>query len=122
MNNILLDIEYFLSTIESSIYIGSKPNAPDNLICLYHTGGFSPINLHSGDAIRQPTFQIIVRDVNYSNAYTRAEAIIQRLNGVVNTKINYNDYINISLYNDIFPLGRDDNGRTQLSINFKVIK
>lgn len=117
MSNLLEDMENLLSSIESNIYIGSKPDEPDNLICLYHTGGFPPVNMISGGILRQPTFSIIVRDVNYSSAYTRAEAIIGTLNGVVNT----NDYISISLYNDIFQLGRDDNNRTELSINFRVV-
>lgn len=121
MSNLLLDIESLLSSIESVIYIGSEPDTPDNLICLHLTGGFNPINLVSGDTIRNPTLQIIVRDNKYNNAVERAQSIVAKLNGVVNTVINGNDYISISLFNDIFSLGRDDNDRSEFSINFKVV-
>lgn len=121
MSDMLVDMESLLTPIESDIYISSKPDTPDNLICLYRTGGFPVVNMLSGDTIRYPTFQVLVRDVSYSNAYERAEAIISKLNGVVNTTINGNDYISISLYNDIFSLGRDDNDRAELSVNFRVV-
>lgn len=121
MSDILLDMENLLNPIEPVIYIGSKPDTPDNLICLYRTGGFPVINMLSGDTIRNPTFQVLVRDVSYDNAYNRAEDIIDNLNGVVNTTVNGNNYISISLLNDIFSLGRDDNDRTELSINFRIV-
>jgi len=113
------DIKSLLG-IESMIFIGDKPDTPDNLICISQSGGYNPQLSIDKSSIEKPTFQIYLRDTNYQNAQARIKAIKQVVNGVSNQTINDSFYINILQQGDILPWGRDEHTRWEFSINFRT--
>ena len=118
--NLIADIKTLLVGIESNIFLGDKPDAPDNLICIYPSGGYNPLIDQIRSIIDRPTFQIIIRDTSFSSAITRCEAIKLTLNGISNQTIGGSFYLSIYQQGDILPLGKDSRNRIELSINFRT--
>jgi hypothetical protein len=116
---LLNDISSLITT-ETYKYIGDMPDTPNNLICLFLTGGYDPEMDLSKNAITRPTLQVRVRDTSYSSGVARCEAIQTLLRGVTNTEINGNYYIEILQQSDILSLGKDDKNRSNFTINFKI--
>ena len=118
---LLKDIKTLL-TSESNIYIGDMPDTPNNLCCLYNTGGFdSRHSLGSSTATYdEPTFQIRIRDSSYSSGVTRCEAIMKALDGKTNQTINSKKYITIFKMGDINGLGKDSKNRSEFTLNFRA--
>ena len=77
--NLIADIKTLLNAIESNIFLGDKPDTPDNLICIYPSGGYNPEFDKNNNVINKPTFQIIVRDINASSAINKCETIKMEL-------------------------------------------
>lgn len=113
----LVETFYNLLTTESSKYIGEMPDSPDVCSVVTPTGGYNPnysMNKQT-PSISYPTFQIMLRDSSYDAGYKRAEAIIAAISGKVSS--------NLCIYqqSDILGLGKDEQGRSLFSINFKVM-
>jgi hypothetical protein len=109
-----------LITTETNEFIGDLPETPDNLMAIFGTGGFNPIFTQDKDIIERNTFMITIRDTSYASGYARCVAIKNILNGVTNTTVNGNFYIEIFQVGDINSLGRDTKARMQFTMNFKV--
>lgn len=119
--NVIDDIKTMLTGIESNIFMGSMPDTPDSLICIYNTGGFDPVRTLKNDLfLQQPTFQIMLRDSTYQNGYERCNSIINVLDGITNNTINGHFYLSIMQSGDILPLGDDSKKRKLFSINFNT--
>ena len=116
---VCLDMSVLLTT-ESNIFIGDKPDTPNNLICLYDTGGYdSEINMNKC-IVERPTFMIKVRDTSYVNGLARCEVIKGLLTTLTNITINTHLYIEIFQVGGVNALGKDDKNRWEFSLNFKT--
>lgn len=104
----------------SSIFLGSYPDKPDDILTLYQTGGSDPDHAYGHRSFENPSLQVRVRNKSYPKANDIIEAIKDKLDGLTSFKANGNHYISIMQQGDLLPLGRDDNGRTELSLNFRV--
>ncbi len=113
-----LDVKTLLTSIDSNIYIGEMPTTPDNITCLFESGGFAPDLTHDGGIYQKPTFQVRVKDLVYATAIIKLEAIKLALCNVSNVTINGTKYLSIRQTSDIMPFGRDANNRAEFSINF----
>lgn len=104
-----------LLTTVSNVYLGNLPDSPDNAIAIIPTGGFAR-DLHFGNdsILREPTFQIIVRNASYATGEALCETILGLLSGKTTTNIKV-----IQQMSDIISLGRDQNNRPNWSINFR---
>ena len=112
--SVLTDVKALLSGSVSNIYIGEKPTSPDSVVALYNAGGY-PRSL-SGNYVSEPTIMIHVRDNSYAQAENICETIKNLLHGVhENGKIML-----IEQQGDVLDLGRDENNRAELSINFRL--
>lgn len=118
--SLLVDIATLLTSINSNIFYGDRPDTPDNCIVIYYTGGQPSIHNIGTKAptLEKPTFQVEVRNTSSATATTQAEAVKDALNGLTKTTINSTLYEAIFLQGDIFPLGKDDRERTSLTVNF----
>jgi len=97
-----------------NIYIGNLPDAPDDVVGLFHSGGYNP-DL-SGSCVREPTFMVKVRNSSYSAGLTVCEDISEKLHGVVHN----GNFLLIAQEGDINDLGRDNNNRQEWSLNFRT--
>lgn len=72
-----------LGAFGSSMLMGNRTPAAGAgpWINLINTGGVAPLETQTGEKIRRPSLQIIVRASNYQVARTRALAIWQLLDG-----------------------------------------
>ena len=109
----LTKIKVLLATV-SNVYVGSMPTSPDNSVCIYATGGY-PRDL-AGSMIREPTFQIRVRNTSYTTGYALCETIQGLLHGVNGTS----DFLLIEQESDILDVGRDESNRQEWTINFRA--
>lgn len=115
---LLEDIETLISSIQSP-YLGDIPDTPDNIICLFQTGGASPVHTFTSKEFEQPTFQVRVRDSDYVNGINKCESIKEALDGQTGLVINSHTYISIFQQGDILSLGYDEKNRAEFSINFR---
>ena len=104
--------------ISGTVYLDDMPDTPDNVVALYHSGGY-PRDL-SGGMVEEPTFQVRVRNASAATALTKCETIKDALHGVVEQTINGNRYLLIAQMGDIQNMGKDSRGRPEYSMNFRV--
>ncbi len=88
--SLLVDIATLLTTINSNIYYGDRPDTPDNIITLYYTGGQPSVHNIGVKApiLEKPTFQVEVRNASSATATTQAESVKNALNGLTKSTIN----------------------------------
>jgi hypothetical protein len=104
----------------SSIFIGDYPDTPDNIITLFHSGGFDPSHSFTAKEFEEPTFQVRIRNTSYAMASEKGELIKDALDGRTELVINGNRYLSVFQQGDILPLGKDSKNRTEFTLNFRV--
>lgn len=104
------EIKTLLASV--SPYIGSMPATPDNVVCIYSTGGYN--RSLSGTYLEELTFQIRVRNVSYAAAETLCSTINDLLHGKSTTKI-----LMIESQSGILDIGRDESNRPEFTMNFR---
>ena len=93
------------------------PDDPDNLVCLYDTGGAEPSrDIPTGD----PTFQVVVRNESYEDAHDLVQEIVVLLHQKRNVELVEGEtyFYYIYLMGEPGNIGRDKKGRDEFSINF----
>ena len=100
---------------------GQLPDAPDDLILLNLTNGNSPTySLGSRKpSVREPMFQLLVRNKLYIEAVKEIERcidLILEVNGTVGDK----HVLKVTQFGDVLHLGRDENNRYLFSVNFTI--
>lgn len=115
---LLDDIKGLLLPVCPNIFRMDMPDDPDNIMCLYLTGGFSPAFSFDGRTYEQPSFQVAIRNKSADTAVSWAEQVKDILTPINNVTIDSTHYLDITQTSDIMPLGRDSKGRTKLTINF----
>lgn len=101
---------------ESHIYVNSYNDDYDNIVSFsYYDSGEQPTRVFGNEEIVEPTaFQILIRDTNFDNGFTRAKAIRDLF------KIYKYQIIVIRAKSSILMLGNDDKNRSILTINFSM--
>ena len=125
MNSPAVDIAGLLATagigtIGTDLFISEQPSSPDSCVTVFDTGGFPP---ESNYTYEKPTVNIRVRGNRngYLNAYAVAKSIVDELHDKTNEEVDSeNRIISIWCMGDIISLGKDDNDRPQLSVNFRI--
>lgn len=107
-----------IGTLNTDLFIGFLPDAPDAAIAIYDTAG-RPSEIHGID---RPNFQVVVRDTSYLNASTKIESIQTLLQNTTNTTINGTFYADISNLQSPFSAGYDVEKRVEFKQNYKTIK
>lgn len=100
-----------------SIAVSREPENPPEAITVYDTSGGPPM---PDIALRQPTIQIRVRGAGYEAAHAKAEAVFDVLTRETTREIGGHRYIGIWATSDIGSIGRDDNERHLLTMNFRI--
>ncbi|MCL5045573.1 MAG: minor capsid protein, partial [Actinobacteria bacterium] len=107
-----------IGVVGTDIFQSQLPAAPDACVALYETGGFPP-ELHA--AVDHPTFQVLCRAKDYAAARAKAEAVYAALHGLTETVLGGRRYLLIAAMQTPTGIGRDDNGRAEVSCNFRVM-
>ena len=120
MFDLLRDIKTLLTGITPDIYKDDMPDSPDNLVCLYTTGGYGA-EFCFGQ--QQPmfetlSFQVAVRNKSRDGALAVIEQIDTALNGRADQVINGNRYLLITKQGDFHSLGKDATGRSEFTANY----
>ena len=101
------------------------PEAPNECVCIYDTGGLRPLICIGGnEKYEEPTIQVRIRGDKgkYKQAYTLIQGIRDTLHGTYEYTINGARYILIWCTSDILFLNYDENRRPLLSVNFRTIR
>lgn len=113
------DIKTLLTSIDPNVFRGSMPDSPDNVICLYDTGGYNPTDTKDGREYERPTFQVKIRNISYDAGYAIAEKVKDALHLVRDKNINGHFYSEIKQMTDILSLGKDTKERSEFTVNFE---
>ncbi len=112
MSTLKADVKTLLTSV-TNMYYGDMPTTPDNVQCFYHTGGYARSS--SGTYVEEPTFQIRVRNTSYETGYKQCNTIKDLLHCKSTGGILYCEQMS-----DILDLGKDENGRSEFSMNFRT--
>jgi hypothetical protein len=132
---LLDDIADLLTTggMSETFYKAWMPEQPDQCIGLYETDGLGPINAMSSGPGASPLenpvarlevagVQVIGRDSNYQTLRLNMQEVYTYLNGVSERTINSTRYSYISAQQVPFGVGRDETGRSMMSLNLLAYK
>jgi len=101
---------------------------PDTIAVLFETGGgaseyaFSTSTGTVAVVYEQPNLQLLSRSTTYTQARTVAETVYTTLNGLGTTTMTGTRYLSVDAVQSPFSIGRDDNERYLVSVNFRVKK
>lgn len=111
------DLANFLESVTGrTIYTNYLPEQVDDVVMARFTGGPRDAELPT---IRQPSFQVIIRDSNP----IAGEALALQLEAVLHTNNFQVGAHMCSIYSksEMIPLGPDDKQRHRFSLNFEMI-
>lgn len=109
--SLLSEVKTLLTSV-SGLYLGSTPSTPDACVTLFTTGGY-PREL-SGSELEELTFQVMVRSASYASTESTCSTVNDLLHGHGTTKV-----LVIQNMSGPLDLGRDANGRTEMSMNYR---
>lgn len=97
-----------------------EPDAPDNAVTVYDTGGLVP-DTDELD-MKRPSFQVRVRSLSYADAYAKQVQIrdILILSDPVQAATSV--FVGIQMSSDILFIGRDEKNRHLLTANYQSIR
>lgn len=109
--------------IGTDLFIAVEPDAPDNVITIYDTGGMA--DAQSGAAfIEEPTIQVRARNKDYRDGWEKITDIVRALTG--DTKVEVNgagaNYVGFWIQSGPMVVGRDDNQRHRLTANLRCLR
>jgi hypothetical protein len=111
-----------VGTIGSTLFKGQIPTLPDNCVAVFQYAGSSPIVTHDKKVLDSLGLQIRVRNTEYSVGMTKAQEIIDLLSPKSNITIGTGFYLSVVANQNPVPLGLDEKGRHEFSVNFSILK
>ena len=102
-----------------SLFKSFSPDAPDQCITVYETGGVAPAQT-PGLGAQWPSFQVRVRGkrLEYDVARTKLQAVHDALN---NATVSGYVYVYVA-HSGVIPLGHDEKQRPLIVLNFDTMK
>lgn len=116
-----------IGTAGTDIFVNKQPSDVDNCVCLF---GLPGTTLQSGrdvPGLQFPRFQVVVRNTDYNDGADKLQAVRTALHGLIGkllpvTAVPATDpYIRVMRCHaeqEGGPIGEDDKGRAEFSINF----
>jgi hypothetical protein len=132
MANLLDDIGTYLvaqsvGTLQTDMFLGWMPDTPDACVAVMEGIGDEALETFgstSATNIERPGLQILCRGAkdDYDAPRIKAEAAKDALQDVTNQSLSGTLYQRISMRQPPSMIGRDENGRILISVNFNVHK
>jgi len=113
-----------IATVGTDLFLGTMPDTPDTCTALHEYAGPAPNYTH-GDLLpfeEHPRLQVMTRSATYTTARNKAEAIYRALGGVSNLLLSGCTYYRIMPLQQPGFIGKDQNARTQFTVNFQISK
>ena len=107
-----------IGTLRTNLFKAYLPDKPNNVVVVYDTGGFEPdVYLPTG----LPTFQIFVRNENYTNGKAKVDAIVDLVKSKANLQLVSGGvyFYYLTLMSEPVHIGRDKTERDEFSINVR---
>lgn len=117
-----------LGTVGTDLFKAYLPEQPDAAMVISETGGTSPYramrSVAGGAVAERPRIQVMARaaEFDYAAARLKINNVMARLDGAGDLTLNGVRYLWIAAVQSPFPMGRDDQGRVRIGINFDVVK
>lgn len=113
----------------TTIFAGTGADIPNagTIVTVTETGGQPPVRLHTGGAInqsktlRQPSFQVVTRSTDYTQAATKAEQAYNALQ-FLNTLVEDVFWLDVHPAGEPFTLPVDANGRNRIAFNIETVR
>jgi hypothetical protein len=105
-----------LGAVGTDIFVSALPPTPDACFAVYDTEGTEP---DSYLPVRNPTFQILVRNTSYALGKAKIDAIREALHKLANFTSDSVYFYAVLATSDGGYIGKDENGRHEFSINFR---
>ena len=102
-----------------SIYIGSEPNKPNNVITLFDTPGTAS---NPKFRLDEPRFQVRVRSKNYNIGFQKAIEVSAQLQGLPSQTFNGTRYEGIWVVLETNFLKADGEGRSIFVTTYRMIR
>ena len=114
--------EYSGHSLQMSVdlYIALLPDAPDNVAALYDKSGEAPVNDLSGTSIQYSDVLILVRDLDYQQAFTRLQKLDEAVNLTRNQVYNQHTFILVHRISDVVFNYFDEKKRAVASATYRV--
>ena len=110
-----------IAVLGLSLFKTYMPDDPDSCMAIIDTGGLEP-SKEIVD-IEQPTFQIFIRNTNYSTGKALVDRLRDEFHGKSQIRLipNGSFFFFIFLMSEGTSLGRDEKKRSLFSINFRCM-
>lgn len=107
-----------IGTVNTDIFMGKMPPNPSD--CVVIKGNPTGRNTPASEIpiMEYPRFQILVRASNYGDGAAKLREVRTLLHGKLNFWLPHFRVLIIQCEQDGGPLGQDDQGRSEFSINF----
>lgn len=114
-------LEAIGSKLSGNIQYGQMPDEPDNVTTLNFYGGNTPTRSlgKAKPTVREPYFQVRVRNTSYFNCISTIEKHIEVLEAI-SGEYGRKKITKLTQTGDIIPLGRDSKNRYEFTINFII--
>jgi len=117
-----------IGTVGTTLFKGYMPELPDTVMAVYESGGRAPYRAMRGAAgqavAERPRVQVVARAAtyDYASARTAINDVVRRLDGAGDFTQNGVRYLWVAATQSPFVMGRDDQGRVKIAVNFDVVK
>lgn len=101
------------------LFIGGLPSSPDSVVGVERSGGLAPNPKYALDF---PQIQVVVRGPpgETQSVDAKAEEVKRALLGIPPQTGAFGEIWGITMLSDIAPLGRDEQDRKMVSLNFQL--
>ncbi len=114
-------LEAIGNKLSGNVQYGQIPDKPDNVTVLNFYGGNTPTRSlgKAKPTVREPYFQVRVRNTSYFNCIDIIDKHIEILESI-SGEYGHKKITKITQNGDIIPLGRDSKNRYEFTINFII--
>ena len=119
MSAFLDELSAYVSPLVScGVFVDTLPPAPDDCVCLIASPGSRIGDQRDVPELAFPRFQVVVRNLNHASGWEDLQAVRTALHGLYNYDLPSWNVIRVHAEQEGGPMGRDEVGRFEFSINF----
>lgn len=102
-------------------YFSRMPDSdPVDVIATFDTGGRDPLLMEEG--LRRPTVQIRLRSAQYSDGWSKANAIYETLGTTYNHQYSADRVVGFAVRGDVLYVGRTSEDACLFSVNLELMR
>ncbi len=106
--------------VDSAVKVNVLPDSPDACVAIFGLPGEDPRDQRDIPELELPRFQVITRSADYGEASELLRKVRVALHGRIGLFLPHYRILRMHADQDGGPIGKDDAGRHEFSINFTV--